>query len=902
MDPSEKQDFPKVHKEEKEEIIALRKNREVPESGDTYLGLALSGGGIRSATFNLGVLQSLARLEVLPCIDYLSMVSGGGYIGSWLIAWIKRAGLKKVTAGLQPDWHKHTDGKATPEIEFLRDYSNYLTPHVGFFTADTWTVIVTYIRNLLLNLLILVTAAIGVLLLPRWLVVLVPHLKGGWVPPVFIVLEILAFGFFGYFFWPALCAAGGNSATQQATTTNDKESSADESEVGKGQGPIVLLIGLCSFTSAYLAAGWAGEDASNLAWTHELLWVPVFVIALWTLLGMVLAAWLKLAKDAELPDWNRYAVFLSSLVSYALLSVPPAFWVLEKLGGRWRWDFSALVSWGVPIVVLVFLLAAALQVGLTSLLLSNEVREWTARLGAWLLILGLVWAALFGIALYGPDVFLWARHSVGQWLVKTVTVAWAVHTVVGVWSAFSSKSGNGDSGKWLNILAVTAPPVFVVGLLMWLSYGIHRFPPKPAEFGIVAAALSLFLAWLLSLRIDINEFSMHTFYRNRLVRCYLGASRFPFDTPKPDKNATDEERFQYKCRRKANRFSGFDPKDDILLASVAAKPQPGDTGCEKRKYAGPYPILNAALNLTHGRRLAWQERKAESFTFTPRYCGGTINDKDSFLPTRDYAYPHAGVYLGTAMAISGAAVSPLAGFHYSSSAGFLMTVFNARLGQWLANPRMPEITSNRFGPRFGFLWLLRELFGLINDEAPYVNLSDGGLFENLGIYELVRRRVKYIIACDAGEDRDLKFGDLGTAIRRCRSDFGVEIEIKLDDIQRDSTTKLSKSSFAVGTIHYSPGPPYDPHADGELLYLKASLTRDDPPDVLEYHSNNDDFPHQSTADQWFDESQFESYRRLGESIARAAFGGLEPPYTRDQLFKYLDDKRTSPVGPNASIL
>ena len=114
------------------------------------------------------------------------------------------------------------------------------------------------------------------------------------------------------------------------------------------------------------------------------------------------------------------------------------------------------------------------------------------------------------------------------------------------------------------------------------------------------------------------------------------------------------------------------------------------------------------------------------------------------------------------------------GYHSSPPAAFLMTMFNARLGWWMGNPRDKQ-NWLRSSPRRGLLYLLNELFGLTNDRTHFVNLSDGGHFENLGIYELVRRRCRYIIACDAEQDAALTFSGLGNAIRKCRTDLGVEI-------------------------------------------------------------------------------------------------------------------------------
>jgi len=365
---------------------------------------------------------------------------------------------------------------------------------------------------------------------------------------------------------------------------------------------------------------------------------------------------------------------------------------------------------------------------------------------------------------------------------------------------------------------------------------------------LVLAAIALVLAW----RVDINEFSMHHFYRNRLVRCYLGASH----------------------ERKPQAFTGFDSEDDVRLADLAGK-----------AFTGPYPLINTTLNLVSGEDLGWQQRKGASFIFTPRYCGYQISDRTGvrgdarrtsqsngtwagYRCTPDYAYKEdGGISLGTAMAISGAAASPNQGYHSSPATAFLMTVFDVRLGWWLGNPATRKY--DRAAPRVALYCLMRELFGLTNSRSNFVYLSDGGHFENLGVYELVRRRCRYIIACDADQDGGMGFGDLGNLIRKCRTDMGIDIDIDVDSIRRQESTGFSKWHCAIGTIRYDAlGEGATP---GTLVYIKSSLTGDEESDLLSYRTEQPAFPHQSTADQWFDESQFESYRKLGYHAGRKTF-------------------------------
>jgi hypothetical protein len=205
------------------------------------------------------------------------------------------------------------------------------------------------------------------------------------------------------------------------------------------------------------------------------------------------------------------------------------------------------------------------------------------------------------------------------------------------------------------------------------------------------------------------------------------------------------------------------------------------------------------------------------------------------------------------------------GFHTSPPLAFLMTLFDVRLGWWLPNPRYDndQLSGNRTegGPQWSLLYLLKELLASTTDESKYVYLSDGGHFENLAVYELVRRRCKYIIASDADADAGMTFGDLGNAIRKCRSDFGVEITIDPTPIQLPFGG-FARAHGVVGEVRY-PNTATEEGFVGEILYIKPTLSVDTPRDVLAYRAGHTEFPDQSTADQWFDESQFESYRRLG---------------------------------------
>jgi hypothetical protein len=203
-------------------------------------------------------------------------------------------------------------------------------------------------------------------------------------------------------------------------------------------------------------------------------------------------------------------------------------------------------------------------------------------------------------------------------------------------------------------------------------------------------------------------------------------------------------------------------------------------------------------------------------------------------------------------------------------------MFNVRLGAWLGNPgpsggaeRTMPPTFGRASPRISSVPLVAELLGLTDKEHGYVYLSDGGHFENLGVYEMVRRRCHAIIVSDAGADVDGTFDDLGTAIRNIRIDLGITIEFgeQIPILARgvEPPPNVILGYCALAKIKYSE---VDGHAahDGTLIYFKPAFYGREPVDVYNYGMKNKSFPHEPTSHQFFSESQFESYRRLGYYI------------------------------------
>jgi hypothetical protein len=384
------------------------------------------------------------------------------------------------------------------------------------------------------------------------------------------------------------------------------------------------------------------------------------------------------------------------------------------------------------------------------------------------------------------------------------------------------------------------------------------------EIFACAFALSLLVNWA----ININIFSLHGMYRMRLMRAFLGASN---------------------TRRAPNHFTGFDDNDNLYEKDLPIGP------------GVPIHLINATVNLVGTRKLAWRQRKAEGFTFSPLQCGGW---RLGYVPTRHYGR-NGGLSLGTAMAISGAAFNPNMGYHSSPLVTLLMTLFNVRLGWWLPNPKYKRgpITAKvcrwfgldmrqfmqKKAPRLALRPLLQEALGDTDDRSAYIELTDGGHFENLGLYEMVLRRCQYIIVVDAGADPKCQFEDLGNALRKIEIDLGIPITFPLG-VPMKAGANSHNPYCAMADVHYEYVDQVESARPGKLVYIKAAINGTEPPDVTQYARTHATFPHESTANQFFNEAQFESYRHLGHHAVRtilrqgrdardrgkADFGSLSP--------------------------
>ena len=1009
-------------------------------------GLAFSGGGIRAATFAVGFLQGLSTLGLLSRFDYLSTVSGGGYAGGWLAAWIFREGqttnlkcpLRNVEMQLAVS--RATQAKAqrrflnptgnnnpAPEplavdeepepVHHLREYSSYMAPRMGLFTMDTWAILMTWSRNVATNMMMLFPAAMLLVLAARAIVyaytnVTLALINSGdpahWWRNVALAALVVGLFLLGCGFWNNAKALKEFRRAEPLSAQNGSspETSAGETAIFCKVILPVLIAALLVTCTILPLLNWLGIGVQDLAmsgassgssfWASVKIWIGehlqfiglpnillhAVVVGLLTMIIALIAA--------KARRWFLRAAFLAGASGGLLFAVAES--LLNTCGDGQRPDL--LATFAVPSVLLVLVAAAVVEVALLGRLIEEAEREWWARLCAGFGIAAIVWMVTIGTVVYAPAGLLMA----GPLARSAIASGWLLTTAARMLSGRLGSTGPRRSkfALPLPLLATVAPPVFVIGLLglvaSLVAYLTNGKSPAPMGGGTLDAAqiwgnylaevqnthwLSLATYAVLMYiffriaenRIVVNLFSLNSMYANRLVRCYLGASR-----PNPEwKMRWENYGPNVFCGaptgvfggkqvdRKPNPFTGFDRDDDIPLSEL--RPPHGD---DPLIYWGPLPLINATLNRVAGKELAWRDRKGESFLLSPLYCGtretgyslcprdvsrcdlrlvsslnnlselpkegknqdivaalnkvlhirifdsggemvvdtSEVEEKEavkksaieklrkkleSLWPSHELAdsekleviaavtsivgHSHEdsrNLTLGRAMSISGAAVDPNMGYLQSPMLTVFLTVLNARLGYWMQRP--VKLGWKASGPTSGGGLLLRELLGLTNAKMDFVHLSDGGHFENLGVYELIRRRCRFIVALDSGEDGNPSNDNLTTLVRLCRIDLGVRIQINTDPLRMSGDGRLTSTHVVIGRVRYDDVDRGE--KEGMLVYVKISLTGDEPPDIQGFAARNPDFPHEATdLKQSFDEERFEAYRNLGDHIARRVFQG-----------------------------
>lgn len=912
--------------------------------------LCFSGGGIRSATFGLGIVQALAKNGLLDKFDYLSTVSGGGYLGAWLSAWIRREqinyfenqnrfsdeqlfekynaahsiGITAVQGKLNdrsiPKPLENFLPSPNPEpkqLQFLREYSNYMSPKVGLLSADTWTFLGIYTRNLFLNWTIFIPLICAVLLIPRILLAFI-NLPANERSSSLILLAGLLGGIVGV----------ASTVHKLPSKILDGEKIRYNTDFGVFATVILPMLLMAFAATTFWARLQTSEKVFEIPseWLRRYLGYEavnfiLYSTSIFVVGNLVFCIYKKLSSGKfNIRAGEFVSAFLSSAVGgFLTWLIAHNFFGSAFFAKTLNYSFNLpiYVCLAVPLYLLCFSVSSNLFVGLYSRVATDADREWLARQGAWVLIVCGAWMALNGLVLFGPIAFEKLISATGKlfgnapdladYFTPLVPIIAAISGFISLVGGFSGQSKvrneptKSKLSKFLAVAPKIAAVIFLAFIFIVLAYVsgivltstgnfIGEFSGEKAnglafaEYShlrvLYQSSNSYLLIWLIVLSavgavmscfVNVNKFSLHAAYRDRLIRAYLGASRI---------------------KRAGNTFTGFDDADNFQM--------------HRLKGQKPFHIINATLNLVAGKNLAWQNRKAASFTMSPLHCGSWrlgyrntneycrntnlppcrqlryCNERKSPCPSvKECRLQGKALRLGTAMTISGAAANPNMGYYSSPVVTFLMALFNIRLGWWLGNTGAVGDKTDVFGDPFytkpspsnAVFPLLNETLGRTDENKRFLNVTDGGHFENLGLYEMVLRRCRLIVLSDAAADENFTFSEISNAVEKCKVDLGVCVEFKggihISARHTAEEPPPHKKRFAIAEIIYPEKNQKGENHKGILLYIRPTFYGDEPTEIRHYARVNKTFPHQSTADQFYDEKQFEAYRALGSFIAEA---------------------------------
>lgn len=572
-----------------------------------------------------------------------------------------------------------------------------------------------------------------------------------------------------------------------------------------------------SVFSASLASG----GGSVLDWlrAHGKYLVSHRGYSIWTLVASVLAAiHINVLVIGPVLVAAVYALTLDWLpVAWPAWLALPGAHVPRGQHGYWLLLLFGVACLGAfPFVATLFAFAAGAR--LASVRRIDALRVLMGRLvsiGPMLIAIGLIPV----LATLGESLahLLPMRGAAGMGM----HASWLVPALAGLAVLLVDRRKGGDGSGRLPMVALA---LLVYGILVGCQLIVMRVElgHSPLFAGLVA------LSVLLAFTCDINRVSLHAYYRARLAEAFMPVV------------AGDE---------------GIHP------ASFRLDEAGPDRGA-------PLHLVNTTLNTTSSGNERLRARQGDSFFFSPLHAGSAST---GYRTTASYA--DGVMALSTAFTISGAAVDPDMIDTRARPVSFLMALFNIRLGYWARNPRF---AGHRMPLRpWWWIYISREMLGIgLDAQRHHVHLSDGGGFDNLGIYELVRRRVRRLMVVDAGADPHATLADLGRAIERVRVDFGAEIDLDADALHRKHGDAPSTRAFAIGTIRYADG------SDGWITYLRPTLCEGLTADLYAYWRAHHAFPDEPTTEQFFGEAQFEAYRVLGgKLVAGMAREALEtaPP-------------------------
>jgi len=869
------------------ELNAAKRAAAAP-AGGRAVGLSLSGGGLRSATFSLGLLQALAGQRLLRHVDYLSTVSGGSYIGGFLGTFYHRL-VKRRGAG-PGDVEKDLADPRSSAVDWLRQNGRYLAPGGA---SDGWAALAVILRNLVaVNVVtwtFVLTLFLGLDLVTAPITQAIE--RASLLPPLAPTGTIW---WSAYLFVPAAIA----------------------------------LLAIVPLGLAYwLVPG--RHVGLKPRWTRR--WGPSLISGV---AAPVLAGVALLVRV----DGARFYVHLHPSLRADDGSVLRAAIVLVALGVvtlAWIWFAFARAT-----VKTAADDGAQPQDQLVRFRLSGWLRAWLilfsiSLLGAVVDSLGqtayrAVTDSRFGDALLGSLV------GAGSGL---IALGAGVQKVVGLIGVKNAKVG-----VPLRLVALVGALVLLTPILLGLSalgHGIAWQWQHPGTAGVVTAPPVELWGWpLLTFAVlfiltvcfgntysFLNDSSIASLYASRLTRAYIGAS----NERRGDDSSTASTDLLPEDVIPIGQYSPHAAGGPLhIINTTLNETVGGQSQVEERDRKGMNLAIGpAGISVGARHHALWTDRAAGKIVSTDAQDRGAAlfgstaaADVKEFrvFPTGPGPHPLSfspeKLALGRWMAISGAAASTALGSMTSFGLSALCGILNVRLGHWWwsdVDPRKRQVRTRPGLLRHIELWLSRrlpvhvQLFHELSARFPGTStrswyLTDGGHFENTGAYELLRRRLKVIILVDNGADRPRALDDLANLVRKARVDLDTHIEFvdpRAIEIGPGGTLDARFAVKGLGTLdelgfgasgtaapdaptHYAaiarirygaPGAASDAGDPSWLLLVKPGLMGDEPLDVRQYKKANNDFPQQTTADQFFDEAQWEAYRRLGEHIGDSLFGG-----------------------------
>jgi len=837
------------------------------------VGLALSGGGIRSATISLGLLQALASLGLLKRFDYLSTVSGGGYIGGFLgglyiprsdatgVAHPGNGGDSTKVPETQADRVSATlKDPAAFETSWLRENGRYLAPAGA---SDAWAGFAVVLRSLVAIYIVL-----GVALLTLFLAAYA--LRVGTVESVkellgpFGLFKILrALGERHLSAWILLWAIASliwaiPSGLAYWALPNEV---SEDGPGRRGLPPVATLLIATAGTLGAALLVWKNHTPLNGGWFIGVLGLSIcigigFIAVVLSLLARVMGA--HEATKATPSGQSKRGPRESTAG------------MLAARDQTTRWLRSALLA---CTALAVFALVDSLAEWLYGLLTDDNLKSFFVLSGS---VLSAMLAA--GALLQKVLGLLGGQHSTKPIRVsyRVIAAIAAALLALGILTILDTM-GQGLARGWSHKYSV-AP--------WWL------YPNLAAGIGLTVILGQTFPF--------LNRSSLSSLYAARLTRAYLGASNL--------------------ARRNESRrnITQLLPGDVIPFSEY-----------RPHEHGGPLHIMNVTLNETVDGKSQLEERDRRGMNLAIGPAGISVAARHHalwkklgsdtpapwtgleaipspgkafsiFAPGSSGAPVPESLQVGQWMAVSGAAVSTALGSRTSIGLSLLLGLLNARLGRWWDSGTSPP---RRLGSRRSLSQMVGQAFaGALPVQAHLFDellarfhgvaqrfwyLTDGGHFENTAAYELIRRRVPIIVLCDNGADVGGKFADLGNLVEKARTDFHAEVDfLDIAGVERlknrvrersvgtlaelgfaGSTDSVSETNYAAVANIWFPG------GDRSLLILlKPRMTVSLPVDVRVYHEQADTFPQQSTADQFFDEAQWESYRMLGFVMGIRVFG------------------------------